>query len=399
MGHPAHADVTVCIPAWRAAAFIDRTMRCARNQTHDAQRITVSIDLSDDGTEEICRRHAREDDRVEVHAQRERLGWAGNVNFLLDSVRTEFAFLYFHDDLIEPTYTERLVAALRARPDAASAHCDMRHFGGVDTTVPGRSYEGSAAERLLTFLVVKKRGALLRSMLRTRLVGAGLRLSNGSSAGISGTHLFLLKLVAAGPAVHVEETLYRRWAERQGGLTHGWQSLRFDELLAEYRVTAAGALEIIEGLRPSPQQREYLIFGLFVFMTHLLRRAEFRNEVPSVQAPERVLPEFAGMTMTPSVRGLPPPLGTWCEEAYDRVLRQTARRALRVGDYTQAATALEASSRPGPAEVRVWRRLAEALRDVGRWEDAEQAERHVRRLRRTRSVRPADSAAGNELGT
>ena len=38
--------VSVCIPAWRAAEFIDRTLRCARAQTHDALRIVVSIDLS-----------------------------------------------------------------------------------------------------------------------------------------------------------------------------------------------------------------------------------------------------------------------------------------------------------------------------------------------------------------
>src|SRR4051794_9564568 len=190
-------EVSVCIPAWEAAGFIDRTLRCAREQTHEALRIVVSIDLSGDGTEDICRAHARADDRVEVHTHCERLGWARNVNFLLDYVETELAFLYFHDDIIEPTYTERLVGALRDRPDAASAHCDMGHFGGSNWVNPGRQYEGTAAERVVTFLVAPDRGSLLRSVLRRTVLADGLRMPTGSNAGVWANEPFLVRLVAA----------------------------------------------------------------------------------------------------------------------------------------------------------------------------------------------------------
>lgn len=98
----APARVNVCIPAYEAEEFIDRTLRCARAQTFEDIRILVSIDVSADDTEGVCRTHAAEDERVEVLAQPRRLGWAGNVNFLLERAGGEFAFLYFHDDLIEP---------------------------------------------------------------------------------------------------------------------------------------------------------------------------------------------------------------------------------------------------------------------------------------------------------
>ena len=91
------ARVGVCIPAYEAAAFIDRTLRCARAQTHTELRIVVSVDVSADATAEICHAHAGEDERVEVFVQRERLGWAGNVNFLLAEANAPFAFLYFPD--------------------------------------------------------------------------------------------------------------------------------------------------------------------------------------------------------------------------------------------------------------------------------------------------------------
>ena len=51
---------------------------------------------------------------MEVHAHREQQGWFGNVNSLLDRVDTEFSFIYFHDDVIDSTYSEQLVGALAA---------------------------------------------------------------------------------------------------------------------------------------------------------------------------------------------------------------------------------------------------------------------------------------------
>jgi hypothetical protein len=376
----ATAEVSVCIPAWRAADFIDRTLRCAREQTEDALRIVVSIDLSDDGTEEICNTHARADRRVEVHAHRERLGWTRNVNFLLDHVDSEFAFLYFHDDIIEPTYTERLVGSLRERPDAASAHCDMGHFGGSDWVNPGRQYEGTAAERMVTFLAAPDRGSLLRSMLRRTVLDDGLRMPTGSNTGVWANEAFLIKLVALGPALRVPETLYRRWDKRDGGLTDSWRSLGFDEVVDGHRVNAEYALGVIDGLRPSPDERAVLMFALFVNLTARMRDAERAHDAPTVSPPERLLPAFAGMTVPAALQTLPAALRTWVESGYDRLLRDTAAHALHVGDHAQAVAALDAFTGRHPANGEAWLRLADAYRDAGRAADAEAARRRARAL-------------------
>jgi glycosyltransferase involved in cell wall biosynthesis len=377
------AEVSVCIPAWRAAGFIDRTLRCAREQTHDPLRIVVSIDLSDDGTEEICNAHARADRRVEVHTHCERLGWARNVNFLLDHVDTEFAFLYFHDDIIEPTYTERLIGTLRKRPDAASAHCDVGHFGGSDWVNPGRQYEGTAVERVVTFLVAPDRGSLLRSVLRRTVLDDGLRMPTDSFAGVWANEAFLIRLVAAGPALRVPETLYRRWDQRGGGLTDSWLSLGVDEIIDGHRVNAEYALAVIDGMRPPPEERAVLLFALFVNMSGRMRAAERMYDAPTVSPPERLLPVFEGMTAPPALQTLPAPLRTWVEKAYDRLLRETGARALHVGDHAQAVAAFDTLIGRNPTDVDAWLRLADAYRGAGRTSDAEEA------LRRAQSVRPA----------
>jgi hypothetical protein len=388
MAEPA-PDVTLCIPAWQAAEFIDRTLRCARDQTHGALRILVSVDRSEDATEDICRRHARADGRVEVHAHRERLGWARNANFLLDRADTEFAGIYFHDDVIEPTYVERLVAALHGRPDAASAHCDVAHFGGGERPAAGHAYEGPAWQRLLTHLVAEQKGALERSMLRTDLAGEQVRVSTGPISGAFAQHPFMMRMVAAGPALRVPEMLYRRWASRRGGLTDGWLSLPFEEIVEGHRTTAEDGVRIIDALDPSPEERESLLFGLFVFVTGRLRRAEIRHDAPSLYPADRLVPEFAGMSMPAAVDRLPEPLRTWCEKAYEGVLWQTGRRGLGVGDHEQAAVAFEALTRRRPADPRAWARLGKALRGAGRAREAGDARARAGELRRARAARGA----------
>ncbi len=99
-------DVTICIPTWQAASFIDRTLSCARAQTYPLLRIVVSVDRCDDGTLALCQAHAKNDSRLEVIVQADRLGWSGNANAALDRARSEFFCLYFHDDVITPDYVD-----------------------------------------------------------------------------------------------------------------------------------------------------------------------------------------------------------------------------------------------------------------------------------------------------
>jgi glycosyltransferase involved in cell wall biosynthesis len=47
------ADLTICIPAFEAAAFIDRTLRFGLGQTYRNIKILVSVDYSTDRTAEI----------------------------------------------------------------------------------------------------------------------------------------------------------------------------------------------------------------------------------------------------------------------------------------------------------------------------------------------------------
>lgn len=319
-------SVSVCIPAYRAEAFIDRTLRCARAQTHEDLRIDVSIDGSGDGTEEICREHARDDPRVRVTSHGEPLGWVGNVNHLLDAATGDLAFVYFHDDVIEPAYVERLASALAGAPDAASAHCTVvldDEASGERRLRPGYPYRGGPVERLLAYFVAPQRGELLRSMVRRAGPAARLRMAPAAA-------VYEMELVAAGEAIHVAEPLYRRIIERRGGMTTGWNRRPFDDILRGVRGNVLAARGVVDEVARSSAERELLEHAMAVYFSRRLRTLETANGA------DRVVPlAEVGLPVEPAVPAvaaeLPAELRELLASSVAATQRWTAGRRREVG--------------------------------------------------------------------
>ena len=265
-------DVTICIPAYNAAKFIDRTLRCAQGQIYRRVRILVSVDRSTDDTAEICRGFARDDSRIEVIEQRERQNWTGNVNALLAKADTPFFFLYFHDDFILPQYCGELRAALRERTDAASANCDLFKFGTSEQFSPGKAYEGSVAKRLITLWALNSRGKLLRAMIRRERIGADYRLPPEDQHAIVPGMTLLMRMVAAGPSVHVPKTLYLRW-EREDGLMAAWRKVPHEKMIADKKADVVRAFALIDELIADEADRKIAKYAHATRIMTQLKRA------------------------------------------------------------------------------------------------------------------------------
>lgn len=305
-------DVSILIPAYAASGFIDRTLHFARGQTHLAVCILVSVDKSDDATLARVRAHVDQDARVTLFAQEQRRGWAGNVNFLLDRVVTPFFFLYFHDDIIVPHYTEKLLGALTAAPHAVSVHCDMGHFGGSEEISIGRPYLGSAAARLMTFLLAPYRGSPLRSLMRTD-AAKRLRLLDGESGGIWANEPFLMEMLAVGPALHVAETLYLRWDQRRGGLTDAWRGLTPEAVLASYKVNLLHAIEIADRAARDDDERNALIFAHYLNLLSRVQLLEHGAGRLLFHAPEELHTRFANLAPPDSLASFGPEIAAWAD--------------------------------------------------------------------------------------
>jgi glycosyltransferase involved in cell wall biosynthesis len=117
-------SVTALVPAYQAGEFIQATLDSLSAQTHARLKVLVSVDFSDDDTCEICERHAARDPRFQVVRQNTRLGWIGNSNFLLGRADTDYALFAFHDDILLPTYVEKLCRVLDDRPGVVLSYSD-----------------------------------------------------------------------------------------------------------------------------------------------------------------------------------------------------------------------------------------------------------------------------------
>ncbi len=208
--------ITALLPAYMAEAFIGPTLRSLSAQTHEDFEVVVSVDLCEDDTHAVCVKHAAGDSRFRVFRQERRLAYVGNCNFLLDQARSDYAFFAFHDDLLEPTYVEKLGAALDAHPEAVLAYSDMTvTSAGSDAVV--HIYTGLDTLRLRT-----RRGLKMLSrqghwwvpnrgmfrMERARRIG-GLKTHGAGEFSPDWPWLFHLSLL--GPFVRVPEILCHKF--------------------------------------------------------------------------------------------------------------------------------------------------------------------------------------------
>jgi glycosyltransferase involved in cell wall biosynthesis len=388
------ADVTICIPTWQAEPFIERTLLCARAQTHNNVRILVSVDQSSDGTEAICRNQAKEDSRLDVRVQKERLGWSENANYLLDHVDTEFCFLYFHDDIIEPTYTERLRRTLLDDPEAKSAHCDLEIFGNRQITSPGRDYAGTATERLIKFLVEPVQGLLLRSLFKSELVSRGLRFPIIAGDSFWRCYPFLMNLVAAGAARRVPEPLYRRWA-REGSLTTTWGPQSDESLVDGQRQSAKLQLDTVRSMNLPKADEELVSFCLYVSSMTLTRHHELRLKTDGLSKPEDIFEGFGAIRLP---KDMPPVEDSLFDEvlrAYGRLLSLEAKHHLQRGDTRAALLAFGAALSLNPASPGINAAIGKILADGGQELAAAAIRQRTRIMRAEELEDPHPSPAGS----
>lgn len=114
--------VTIGLPVYQGARYVDDTIRSIREQTYTDLVLLISDNGSTDGTEAICRRHAAEDPRVRYHRSEVNRGSSWNYERLFDLAESELFKWAAHDDLLAPAHIERCVHALDADPEAVVAH-------------------------------------------------------------------------------------------------------------------------------------------------------------------------------------------------------------------------------------------------------------------------------------
>jgi glycosyltransferase involved in cell wall biosynthesis len=232
------------MPTWKAGHFVVETLDALAAQTHPNLEVLISDDASPDDTAELCERYAAGDPRFRVIRQPKNLGWLGNVNALLREARGDYFVFAFQDDLFAPTYIERCVAALEARPQAILAFSDvtlMDQDGSVERLsftaldgVSARLRRAKVMARLPAIWWTPNRGVFRASAAAE--IG-GLRRSRAGE--FSADWPWLLHMSVLGEFVRIPEPLCTKIFQPDS-LSKTWSYSRRDWIAVA--VSAAGAL-------------------------------------------------------------------------------------------------------------------------------------------------------------
>lgn len=218
--------VTALVPTYNGAAFISRTLDSLARQTWPHLEILVADDCSTDDTRVIVREFAAGHPTTRVLERTANLGWLRNSNDLMAQASGELMFFAFHDDVVAPTFVERLVDALRDRPAAVLAFSDMDTCE-LDGSVSRCTFEGldGVTSRLGRGLVlagrpddwwVPNRGVFRASAYRQ---AGGIRPNDKGEYSADWT--WLLHLALLGDFVRVPELLCFKYY-KPGSVSKQW---------------------------------------------------------------------------------------------------------------------------------------------------------------------------------
>ena len=120
--------MSALVPCYNSASFLGKTLESLRTQTWPNLEILIGDDCSTDNTPEIVTQFAHENRNVRVLKRTENLGWLANSNDLMANAAGEYMFFAFHDDIVAPTYVEKLARKLLENQHAVMAYSDMQVF-------------------------------------------------------------------------------------------------------------------------------------------------------------------------------------------------------------------------------------------------------------------------------
>ena len=114
--------VTVGVPAYNAERYLALSLESLVKQTYEDIEILVCDNASTDSTADIVRDFADRDRRIRYVRNEENIGAGRNFKRCVELARSELFRWQAADDLSAPTFVERCVEVLDARPDVIQAY-------------------------------------------------------------------------------------------------------------------------------------------------------------------------------------------------------------------------------------------------------------------------------------
>lgn len=112
--------VTVGIPTYNRAAWLQEAMTSVLAQTYEDFRVLVCDNASDDDTPHVV--GAFRDARIDYHRSSENIGMIANFNRVIHLAESDFLVVLPDDDALHPEYLQSTVTQLDSHPSVGVVH-------------------------------------------------------------------------------------------------------------------------------------------------------------------------------------------------------------------------------------------------------------------------------------
>lgn len=132
--------VSVIIPSYNGALFLEEALESVLNQTHKNFEVIVVDDYSTDSSWDILTEHARKDSRIKTFRNEENRGVSATRNRGIVESSAEYIAFLDCDDTMEPTRLEKQVAYLDGHPNVAIVGSWLIHMTADGKQIFSKKY-------------------------------------------------------------------------------------------------------------------------------------------------------------------------------------------------------------------------------------------------------------------
>jgi len=248
--------VTIGVPVYRGELFVEETLRSIQNQTHQGIEVLISLDGPDEASERACAPFLA-DPRFRLVVQSERLGWVGNINWLMSQAQTEFWYYHQQDDLVDSRYVEVLLEAARRAPEAAVVYCDIVAFGLQSWTIAQPSVTGSPSARQLALLYGHHPAVAFRGLTRVEAIRRSSGVRPHEIENFSSDTTWMATIARWGELHRIPVELYRK--RYHAANEHmKWFAWPIETRKRAWTIHCAHMLEEAMAVDATPQERRLL---------------------------------------------------------------------------------------------------------------------------------------------
>jgi len=247
----AQPRILVGMPAFRGTDHIHEALQSISNQDHRDFRVLISVDDSDFETAAACEPFLK-DSRFSLVTQNSRLGWAGNISWLMSQPDFDFFCYWQHDDFTSANYISELLRSAIAHPSAVCYFSGIQWIGQHTDWMGSSSVVGLPAMRAIS-IFENLNGIPLRGLIRREAINRVGPIRKTDYESAFEEYVWIGKLAREGNLQYVEGPIYFKRA--RGDSTHAkWHSKDRLWRRAVWLEFGLGMLETIWPLVPEPER-------------------------------------------------------------------------------------------------------------------------------------------------